>query len=445
MLIHKYKPENMENIIGNATCIKSIQTWFENWHSEKENKPKTTTTKKADTKNVCALLSGPNGIGKTLTIELLIKKYDLNPIMLNPDEKANKEYIMKTIIPSIKREKSFTNKRNIFVIHDIECYDDYGFISSVVVCLKETKIPVIATCNDRYDQYLKPLTPYCLDVKFQKPNTTDVVKFVKPIIKKEAITMSDVKLNQIIEDANCDIRNILNNLQLFIGGNMKITTGSTGSTGSTDSKDKTNTNVFELTKQFMSQNLELDDKQRLFWMNNDLLPLMIHENYPANNIKMKNDVSYLNNIADSSQCLSDIDLFEKDIHMNGNWELMPYTAWHSIKAVANCHAKTMIKFTSFFEKKVPKKQTMSYGDNKNISKVETKKNKSSPKTTVKLTKTAKEPKVTKEPKEPKEPKVTKIKDTKPKASKIKPTIEIGEVQEKPKIVRRKKVNLIIEE
>ena len=103
MLIHKYKPENMENIIGNATCIKSIQTWFENWHSEKENKPKTTTTKKADTKNVCALLSGPNGIGKTLTIELLIKKYDLNPIMLNPDEKANKDYIMKTIIPSIKR------------------------------------------------------------------------------------------------------------------------------------------------------------------------------------------------------------------------------------------------------------------------------------------------------------------------------------------------------
>ena len=430
MLIHKYKPENLENIIGNAPSIKSIQTWFENWHTT------TTKTTKTDTKNVCALLSGPNGIGKTLTIELLIKKYDLNPISLNPHEKADKDYIMKTIIPSIKRQKSFTNKRNIFVIHDIDCYDDYGFISSVVACLKETKIPVIATCNDRYDQSLKPLTPYCLDVKFQKPNTTDVVKFVKPIIKKEGITMSDVKLNQVIEDANCDIRNILNNLQLFIGGNTKITTGPT------DSKDKTNTNVFEVTKQFMSQNVQLDDKQILFWMNNDLLPLMIHENYPANSIKMKNEVSYLNNIADSSQCLSDIDLFEKDIHMNGNWELMPYTAWHSIKSVANCHAKAMIKFTSFFEKKVPKKQTMSYGDNKNISKVETKKKKSSPKTTVKLTKTAKEPKVTKTAKEPK---VTKTKDSKPKVAKIKPTLEIGEVQEKPKIVRRKKVNLIIEE
>jgi replication factor C subunit 1 len=429
MLIHKYKPENLENIIGNAPCIKSIQTWFEIWHVEQENKTKTTTTTKtkttktkADTKNVCALLSGPNGIGKTLTVELLIKKYDLNPISLNPDEKADKECIAKNIIPSIKRQKSFTNKQNIFVIHDIDCYDDYGFISSVVACLKETKIPVIATCNDRYDQSLKPLTPYCLDVKFQKPNASDIVKFVKPIIKKEGIVISDVKLNQIIEDANCDIRNILNNLQLLIGGNTKITSGLTGSTGLINSKDKTNTNVFEVTKQLMSQNVELDDKQILFWMNNDLLPLMIHENYPANSIKMKNEVSYLNNIADSIQCLSDIDLFEKDIHMNGNWELMPYTAWHSMKSVANCHAKAMIKFTSFFEKKVPKKQTMSYCEKKTP-------------TETKLTKLTKVTKVTKN----NNIKKCKDDDVKPKSQ------EKPEKPEKPKTTKRTKVKLIIEE
>jgi hypothetical protein len=176
----------------------------------------------------------------------------------------------------------------------------------------------------------------------------------------------------------------------------------------------------------------LDDKQRLFWTNNDILPLMIHENYPTNNIKMKNEVSYLNNIAESIHSLSDIDLFEKDIHMNGNWELMPYTAWCSIKSVANCHSKTMIKFTSFFEKRNSKKQTMFY-DNitpLHISKIgEKTKKKSSPKATVKTPKTPK-------PKEPK-PKVNK---------KIKPAVEVvAEVQEKPKIVRRKKVKLIIEE
>ena len=419
MLIHKYKPENLENIIGNTTCIKSIQNWFENWYTEKETKTKT------NAKNICALLSGPNGIGKTLTIELLIKKYNLNPISLNPDEKADKDYITKTIIPSIQTTKNFSKKQNIFVIHDIDCYDDYGFISSIVTCLKETKIPVIATCNNRYDQSLKPLISYCLDVKFQKPNVSDIVKFIKHIIKKESILLNDAKLNQVIEDSNCDIRNILNNLQLLCG-NTKIT-------APTESKDKTNMNIFEVTKQFMSQNVEFDDKQRLFWCNNDILPLMIHENYPVNNIKMKNEATHLNNIAESIHSLSDIDLFEKDIHMNGNWELMPYTAWCSIKTVANCHSKNMIKFTSFFEKRASKKQTMNYdggscGIIKTSSKVEEKpKKKASPKRNSSV-------------KEPKEPKVKVA-----KAGKSKAEANIAELQEKPKIVRRKKVKLIIEE
>jgi len=423
MLIHKYKPEHLENIIGNTSSIKSIQNWFENWHAT------------SNTKNVCALLSGPNGIGKTLAVELLIKKYDLNPISLNPDEKADKEHIMKNIVPSIQRDKSFTNKQNIFVIHDIDCYDDYGFVTCIVNCMKETKIPVIATCNNRYDQALKPLIPYCLDVKFQKPNASDIVKFIKPIIKKEAITITDAKVNQLIEDANCDIRNILNNLQLF-SGNTKIT-------GPTDSKDKTNSNVFEVTKQFMSQSVEMDDKQTLFWMNNDLLPLMIHENYPANNIKMKNEAEYLNNIADSIQCLSDIDLFEKDIHMNGNWELMPYTAWHSIKSVANCHAKTMIKFTSFFEKRLPKKQTMNYNSNGCIihknKKKSSPKSKGEPKTKAKSNTVAE-----KKPKKVTSKKPQQHEKPEPPEQHEQPK-EVSKIEEPPKVVKRKKVKLIIEE
>ena len=423
MLIHKYKPENLENIIGNKTCINSIQLWFENWYPLKTN-----------SKDVCALLSGPNGIGKTLTVELLIEKYNLNPISLNPDEKADKEHIVNVILPSIQRKKSFTNKQNIFVIHDIDCYDDYGFISSIVNCLKETKIPVIATCNNRYDQSLKPIIPYCLDIKFQKPNATDIVKFVKPILKKQSISMSDANLNQLIEDSNCDIRSILNNLEL-LGGNVNI---------NTNTKDKTNCNLFEVTKLFMSQSVELNDKQVLFWMNNDILPLMIHENYPLNNIKMKNEASYLHNIAESIHSLSDIDLFEKDIHMNGNWELMPYTAWFSINSVANCHAKTMIKFTSFFEKRASKKQTMTYNDtgyvanhiSKSSSKIAvSKKGKQNP--------TPSERKVvTKSKATPKVTKITKAKETKVKKSK---EVEITEVQEKPKKTRRPKVKLIIEE
>jgi hypothetical protein len=204
------------------------------------------------------------------------------------------------------------------------------------------------------------------------------------------------------------------------------------STGSTHSKDKTNVNVFEVTKHFMSQNIEMNDKQILFWMNNDILPLMIHENYPANNIKMKDDTSYLNNIAESIHSLSDIDLFEKDIHMNGNWELMPYTAWHSIKSVANCHSKAMIKFTSFFEKRISKKQTLNYDESSSSGSI---------KTSSKMEKTVKKKKSHKSKPEPK-PNTPKTPKAPPKT---KAKITNDQSDEKPKVVRRKKVKLIVEE
>ena len=409
MFTDKYKPQILENIVGNKLCIDNLNKWFENWDAEKNEKKN---------KNICALLYGTSGIGKTLCVDLFIKKYDVNPIELNPHDKIDKEYIMKNILPSLQVIKSFSKKRTVFVIHDIDCYDDYGFISSIVNCLKETKIPVIATCNNRYDQSLKPIIPYCLDFKFQKSSNNDIIQFLKPIIKLENITISETRLKQIIEDCDCDIRSILNNLQFY---NTKTSSSSSSSSSSCGNKDKTNSNIFEVTKLFMSQNIEISDKQTLFWLNNDLLPLMLHENYPYNNIKMKNDVLYLNNIASSASSLSDLDLFEKEIHTNTNWELLPYTAWLSIKSITNCHAKTQIKFTSFFEKRAAKKQTL----NKNIVKD---KNEDKDKTIIKSKNNKKtSEKITKETKTKKEIKIKKNKD------------------EKPKVVKRKKVELIIEE
>lgn len=425
MFIHKYKPELLENIIGNSAVIKSIIKWFDEWYVIQR-----------ETKNTCALISGSNGIGKTLTIELLIQKYNLNPIMLNPDEKADKEYIVNSIIPSIKKTKSFTNKQNIFVIHDIDCYDDYGFISSVVACLKETKIQVIATCNNRYDQALKPLTPYCLDFKFQKPSSSDIAKFIKPILKKENIHITDARLNEIIEDSNNDIRSILNNLEFYYINNNNIHNKTNNSNSENKSfKDKTISNIFEVTKLFMSQNTELYDKQTLFWMNNDILPLMIHENYIMNNIKMKNEALHLKNISDSMQSLSDIDLLDKNIHIHGNWELLPYVALNSIKAVTNCHPKAQINFTTFFQKNAFKSKKIK-NNMEDIIVNPIVKGKSKTKAPPK----AKEPKKTKEAKETKETKQTKpIKKSKEVEQKTDPPAE------KPKIVRKKKCKLIIEE
>lgn len=262
-----------------------------------------------------------------------------------------------------------------------------------------------------------------MDIKFQKPITSDIIAFLKPIIRTENMSINESTLKQIIEDFNCDIRSILNHLHFY--KNQNISNNKNGNI-----KDKTMSNIFDNTKSFMSKNIEMIEKQTLFWLNNDLLPLMIHENYPYNTIKMKNEVSYLNNIADAIDSISDLDIIEKEVHANSNWELLPYTAWFSIKSVCNCHAKTQIKFTSFFEKNSIKKQNM----NKNIVKVQNEnksksivKSKNSKKTSEKKTKTTETTKTTK---------TTKTSTTKVKKNKE----ETPKSQEKPKIVRKKRYN-----
>lgn len=341
MLTDKYKPVNFENFIGNSQNIVSLQNWLNNWSLENKSNKK------------CALISGVSGIGKTLSIELLIQKYNLNPTYISPDEEVDKKYFQDSVLPSIQIEKNILSKKNILVIHDIDCYYDYGFISNVCLCIKESKVPIIITCNNRYEQSLKPILNSCFDIKFQKPFVSDIMKFLIPIVKKECHDISQNQLKQIIEESNCDIRNILINLQLNYSKNINRSNAS--SSKSINSKDKTiaQTNIFDLTKLFMSQNVEIHEKNTLFWLNNDILPLMIHENYPLNIIKMKNEAIYLQNMSYCIGSLSDIDLIDKEIKREAsNWELLPYIGWNLIKSVTSCHSKAQIKFTGFLSKVV---------------------------------------------------------------------------------------------
>ena len=318
MFTDKYKPINLENFVGNLPNIASLQNWLINWNLQNKSYKK------------CALISGTSGIGKTLCIELLIKKYNLNPTYISLDEEVDKKFFQDSVLPSIQIERNILSKRNILVIHDIDCYYDYGFISNVCSCIKDSKIPIIITCNNRYEQSLKPILNYCFDIKFQKPLVSDIIKFLAPIVKKEChVVVSQNQLKQIIEESNCDIRNILLNLQLNYSKNINIENvpdARDTRNSSINSKDKTiaQTNIFDLTKSFMSQNIDINEKNSLFWLNNDILPLMIHEN---------------------------IDLIDKVIKKEAShWELLPYIGWLLIKSVNNCHSKTQIKFTGFLSK-----------------------------------------------------------------------------------------------
>lgn len=313
-----YRPKKIDDFIGNRNIIQSFIQWLLEW--EPTNK-----------KNKCVLISGLTGIGKTLLVELVLKKHDYNIINLSLEDERDKDYINNVIKPILKTKKTFDGQENVLVVSEIDAGGDYGFISSLVECIKETKIPIICMCNNRYDQAIKPILNYCLDLKMTKPSYQEVYRLLYNIVVTEKIKIKEQEVKELYEQSNGDIRFILNTLQF---GMRK------------SNKNIQSSNIFDTTGKLLSMDETIDSKYETYWLANDLHTLMIQENYINNTFGINDQLKKLENISYSANALSDADLFETQVNMT-NWEFGPHLALSTINATSRCNKKTMIKFPQF--------------------------------------------------------------------------------------------------
>jgi replication factor C subunit 1 len=315
MYTTKYRPNKIDDFVGNKQIIPQLEKWLIDWdHKNKKCK--------------CCLVYGLNGIGKSLLVELILTKYDYNIINLSIDEERDKETISRIIKPILREKKTLNGKKNCLVVSDIDSNGgDYGFIACLTDCIKETQIPIICICDDKYNQNIKPILNYCFDIKLIKPSYDDVYRLIYMVVTSEKIKIRKNDVDNLYEQSNGDIRFILNSLQLGLKKSDK-------------SKNIQNLNIFDTTAKLLSMETSIDDKFNYYWMADDIHILMIQENYINNTLTTKDDVRRLDNLSNSASCLSDVDLFESIF----NFDLAPYVACNVIKATLKCNKKSQIKF-----------------------------------------------------------------------------------------------------
>jgi len=317
----KYRPNRLDDFVGNKPIIHPFIRWLLEWD------PKSMKTK-------CALISGVNGLGKSLLAELVLKKHDCHIIHLSIDDERDKDTITKTIKPLLKTKQTVDGQTNVLVVSDIDSAGgDYGFIASLTECIKETNIPIVCICDDRYNQNIKPILKYCFDVKLMKPSYDDVYRLIYKVVTAEKIKISKSGVDKLYEQSNGDIRFILNSLQL---GLKKCDT----------SKNIQSSNIFDTTGKLFTMETTMDEKVAYYWMAHDIHTLMVHENYINNTLTSRDDVKRLENIAYSADALSDADLFDTIF----DFDLSPYVSMNTIKATAKCNKKSMIKFPQYLGK-----------------------------------------------------------------------------------------------
>ena len=227
------------------------------------------------------------------------------------------------------------DQTNVLLVSDIDTSGgDYGFISTLLECIKETHIPIICICDDRYNQNIKPLLPHCIDFKLSKPSYDEIYKLIYQVVTTEKIRISKQSIDKLYQQSNGDIRFILNALQMGVKA------------GATTEKNIQSANIFDTTAKLMSMDTSIDDKMGYYWMAPDIHALMVQENYIANTLASKDECRKLDNIAYSADMLSDADVFDTPF----DFGLSKYVATSVIGATLKCNKKTMIKFPQFLGK-----------------------------------------------------------------------------------------------
>jgi hypothetical protein len=336
-MLEKYKPTKFSEIIGNKTAVQTLGRWLLTWPAISS----------------CVLVSGPCGVGKTLSIELLTKQPEYNVMEVNSDDERNDGFIQSRVAPFVKTKKNIWGKSNILIVNDVDVSNDNGFLGALCGCLKETKIPIILTCNDRYEPKIKTLASLCTDIKFFKPTSQEICRYITEIVKKELnTTRLTTYQNQLIqtsvETAEGDVRNAILNTEFAMIYELTEPTTTTAASSSYNTKkkgkidnkkDKIKKNIFELTTDLMSQMTDFVDKVDLFNMEKELLPLMIHENYPQNIIKTKTKQEELFHLNFASCGMSDYDVLPYE-----------YNSVAVLTVTTVCHPKSKINFTGYLGK-----------------------------------------------------------------------------------------------
>lgn len=325
-----YRPKKIEDFIANKEAIQLFIRWLLEWD---EN----------DKKNKCGLVSGLCGIGKNLLVELILYKHDYNIIELSLDDERDKDYMNNIIKPILACKKTFNGQENILVVSDIDSGCDSGFITNLTDCIKNTRIPIVCICNNRYDLSIKPILNNCFDIKMSKPSYKEVYSLLYKVVTTEKIKIKEPALKELYEQSNGDIRFILNSLQFNSINNLSLIKSIS------NKKNIQSANIFETTSKLFSMDETINSKYEIFWLANDLHPLMIQENYINNTLSVTDQSKKMSNLAYSADALSDLDLFNKQVSMT-NWEFEPYVALSAIKATSKCNKKTMIKFPQYLGK-----------------------------------------------------------------------------------------------
>ncbi len=305
MLLEKYRPRALRDVIGNAKQIAEIKGWLASW-------------KKGDAIIVC----GPPGCGKSLCVRLVAK--ELGYEIVESHAADERGYAGMRDLLKAAGQKSLLQKRKLIFIDELEMIDSIKGVTEIV---NESPLPVVMATSNPYEQRLSQIRKRCRLCRFEKIRYDSIAAFLRSICSRESIDCSDAAIMQLAKACNGDVRSAVIDLECRSGAAPMY-------------RDKEE-NVFETLK-ILFKTLNLGNSKYAIDTSEkppEELLLWIEENIPS-------EYGSADDIASAYDCLSKADIVSSRIIRRQSWSLQKYFI-SRLCAVSFAKKESYKKFTAY--------------------------------------------------------------------------------------------------
>jgi len=200
LLVEKYRPNNLENYVGNENIKKSISKYLE----------------QNDIQNL--IFYGPAGTGKTTLAKLIVNNLDCESIYINASDERGIETI-RDKVQSFASVASFKPLKVVILDEaDFLTIQAQASLRNIIETFSRTT-RFIMTCNF-VERIIDPLQSRCQVLKIVPPTKKDVAKHLSWIMDKEGIGFEMNELGAIVIQHYPDLRKCINTIQLYTQDSM---------------------------------------------------------------------------------------------------------------------------------------------------------------------------------------------------------------------------------
>jgi len=219
MLVEKYKPNRVDDIVGQKEAVMKASRWLGSWKRGGK----------------ALLLHGPTGTGKTALVHALAAARGDDLIEMNASDYRSAKQIAESVGRSVE-QRSLVKRGKIFLIDEIDGLSgsaDRGGVAEVVKLIERSAYPIILTANDSHIQKLKPLKKASVSVELKPIAPADVERHLAKVAAKDGILIEPGALKEIARVSGGDIRAAMNDME-SLGQGRKITLKDTEDLGARD-------------------------------------------------------------------------------------------------------------------------------------------------------------------------------------------------------------------